>query len=403
MSQSFTPGAMTFNCDTCGKGFKKRSDKNRHMQIHEDIKFPCKICSKSFSRKDNLAAHISVVHDKDKIACQKCGIKFSKKSNLSRHEKTFHSRGVEGENICECCEEAFPTPRLLQIHVKKVHKRFKCFECNSRFTTKAHLKEHAKNIPVECKECNIKFCTKKLLGDHEKRKHGDDRGGNVCDLCDKSFSSKFRLKTHVQIRKICLCEICGMHLCNERDKVLHIQRYHKMRKCEYCGTTRSSLKFLNTHISIKHKRKADVDDVSKPQEITMESLKPDRNGLYTLFFVTDLKYPTLRQEFRKSCGTYFDICSGRHEGSFLISFENAADLWAAISVHKDDLFSMSSFKLVFEQNGPCEERNREDDHEEEDLSQERGAIAHVDDDTEEKDDHEEGDKSCEHGKATESD
>ena len=72
---------------------------------------------------DNLAAHISMVHDKDQIACQKCGIKFSKKSNLRRHEKTFHSSGVEGDNICKCCEDAFPSQRLLLIHVKKVHKK----------------------------------------------------------------------------------------------------------------------------------------------------------------------------------------------------------------------------------------------------------------------------------------
>ena len=256
------------------------------------------------------------------------------------------------------------------------------------------MKEHVKNISVGCNECNIKFCTKKLLRDHTKRKHGD-RVGNVCYLCDNSFSSKFRLKTHVQMRKLCLCDICAMQLCNERDRVLHIQRYHKMRKCEYCGTTRSSLESLNTHIDVKHEEKADVDDVGKPQEITLESLKPDRNGLYTIFFVTDLKYPTLRQELSKNYGTYFEICSGRYEGSFLISFRNAADLLKSLSVYKEDLVGMRSFKLVFEQNGPCYKGNREDHHDEEDKSQERVDATHVDDDIEEEEDHEEGDKSCE--------
>ena len=89
MNPNFAPGIKTFNCETCGKTFKKRSDKNRHMQIHKGIKFPCKMCNKSFSRKDNLVAHISAVHDEDKISCPKCGIKFSKKSNLSRHKKHF--------------------------------------------------------------------------------------------------------------------------------------------------------------------------------------------------------------------------------------------------------------------------------------------------------------------------
>ena len=151
----------------------------------------------------------------------------------------------------------------------------------------------------------------------------------MCNLCDKSFSSKFRLKTHVQRRKLCLCDACGMQLCNERDKVFHIKRYHRMRKCEYCGTTRSSLKCLNTHISIKDKEKAGVVDVITSKEITMESLKPDMNGMFTIFFVTDLNYPALQEEFNRYCGTYFEIYSGRHEGSFLVSFKNAADLLAA--------------------------------------------------------------------------
>ena len=96
MNPNFAHGVRTFNCETCGKAFKKRSDKNRHMQIHEDIKFPCKMCNKSFSRKDNLAAHISAVHDKDKISCPKCGIKFSKKSNLSRHKKNISFQRCRG-------------------------------------------------------------------------------------------------------------------------------------------------------------------------------------------------------------------------------------------------------------------------------------------------------------------
>ena len=330
MSQSFGHGDRTFKCETCGKAFKKMSDKKRHtMQIHEGVKFPCTSCDKSFKRKDYLAVHNSMVHDKDKVSCQHCGIKFSTKTNLSRHIKTFHTSGVEGGFICECCEEAFPSQRVLQIHVKKVHKKFKCLECNSRFTTKTNLKEHEKKISVECTDCNKKFCTKSLLKDHIKSEH-DVNYGNICNFCDESFSSKYRLKTHVQKRKLCMCEICGMQLCNERDKTLHIHRLHKVRKCDFCGTTRTSLEFLNHHISLKHSETADIEDEGAPEEITFESLKPDFNGMFTIFLVTDVQYPILRQEFRKYSESNLSklLCSGRHKGSFLISFRKAEDLWS---------------------------------------------------------------------------
>ena len=192
------------------------SDKKRHMMIHEGVIFPCALCDKSFKRKDNLSVHILMVHDKLKVSCHQCGIKLSTKSNLRRHIKTFHNSGVEGGYTCECCEGAFSSQRSLQIHVKKVHKKFKCTECNSRFTTKTNLKEHEKNISVECRDCNKKLCTKSLLRDHFKNEH-DVNNRNKCNLCDNSFSSKFRLKTHVQKRKLCLCGICGMQLCNEKE------------------------------------------------------------------------------------------------------------------------------------------------------------------------------------------
>ena len=58
MSQSFGHGDRNFKCETCGKAFKKMSDKNRHiMQIHEDVKFLCTLCDKYFKRKDYLAVY----------------------------------------------------------------------------------------------------------------------------------------------------------------------------------------------------------------------------------------------------------------------------------------------------------------------------------------------------------
>ena len=65
-----------------------------------------------------------------------------------------------------------------------------------------------------------------------------------------------------------------------KDKVFHIYRHHKVRKYDICGTTRTSLEFLNNHISIKHKDGADVVDA--PQEVTIELLKPDCNGMFTI-------------------------------------------------------------------------------------------------------------------------
>ena len=145
---------------------------------------------------------------------------------------------------------------------------------------------------------------------------------------------------------------------------LHIHRLHKVRKCDFCGTPRTSLEFLNHHISLKHSATADNEDEGAPEEITFESLNPDFNGMFTIFLVTNVQYSILRQEFRKYGGSNIEICSGRHEGSFLISFRKPEDLWSALSAHKGGELGMRNLKLVFKDDTDCEERKPEDDHEE---------------------------------------
>ena len=94
---------------------------------------------------------------------------------------------------------------------------------------------------------------------------------------------------------------------------MHIHRYNKVRKCDFCGTTKTSLEFLNHHVSLKHSETADIEDEGAPQEITFESLKPDFNRMYTIFLVTDVQYPILKQEFRKYGGLNIEICSDTKE------------------------------------------------------------------------------------------
>ncbi|EFO17577.2 hypothetical protein LOAG_10921 [Loa loa] len=44
----------SFKCKTCGKGFARSSDMNRHMRIHIGEKFNCTVCFKTFLGKRYL-------------------------------------------------------------------------------------------------------------------------------------------------------------------------------------------------------------------------------------------------------------------------------------------------------------------------------------------------------------
>ena len=102
----------------------------------------------------------------------------------------------------------------------------------------------------------------------------------------------------------------------------------------------------------------------------------ERNGMNTIFFITDSNYPTLRQEFSQNRGSNFKTCSGRHEKSFLVSFTNVADLWSALVDQKEGVIGMRSLQLVFE------ERKSEDKEEGESCGY--GDVTDIDNETEEK-------------------
>ncbi|KAJ5113988.1 hypothetical protein N7456_002522 [Penicillium angulare] len=51
-------------------------------------KFPCRLCSRQFYRREHLRRHQSSVHMKEKsFKCEKCGKRFSRRDNMTQHHR----------------------------------------------------------------------------------------------------------------------------------------------------------------------------------------------------------------------------------------------------------------------------------------------------------------------------
>ena len=76
-------------------------DLKKHVQYgpHSDKQFSCEECSNSFPRKDNLAKHVKMVHEKRKYTCAICGETFSV-SKIKPH----YQRCKEKRNAAEKAE-----------------------------------------------------------------------------------------------------------------------------------------------------------------------------------------------------------------------------------------------------------------------------------------------------------
>ena len=99
-------GKESFQCDKCKSTFKYLNNLRRHERIdHEEIgglykfagqkispKFPCTFCAKEFKRKDLLVKLLST-HSlaKSVYSCEICDKSFSRRDNLQAHVRLFHT------------------------------------------------------------------------------------------------------------------------------------------------------------------------------------------------------------------------------------------------------------------------------------------------------------------------
>ena len=77
-------------CEVCGKVFDslrryKIHQNHSHNIVKKEQRLKCELCPKTFKNKNNLNAHIVVIHEGKKEWCDQCGLPFSGKVSLATH------------------------------------------------------------------------------------------------------------------------------------------------------------------------------------------------------------------------------------------------------------------------------------------------------------------------------
>lgn len=162
--------------------------------------------------------------------CQFCGKTFKK-----IYHKEAHERAHTGEKPFQCqfCDQSFST-----IYGKKVHERthtgekpFKCSYCDKAFITSAQKSGHerihtgekpCREKPYQCKYCDHEFTTLAEIKAHEKRHAGEKYF--QCNFCDKSFLNVAQKKRHEGTHtgeKLFQCQYCQKEFVRKRDTIRH--------------------------------------------------------------------------------------------------------------------------------------------------------------------------------------
>lgn len=301
-------GEYYYKCEVCKLNFHIPYNFVRHQEVHKDnekhrrirrpkseliCNFPCDLCSKKFTRKNDLQKHRKQIHkdapeilDKRKILlernsqllqkckihtedgkecfkCEICKKIFNIRFNFIRHQ-TIHNdcdENFKDKNVCEICGKIFNALSGLKRHIKEFHNKIKersCELCGKNFANKSvlneHMNIHTNKRPFFCEICGKSFKQKSALYTHNLFHSNEFKFS--CTICGKKYRRARALKIHSWLHtgdRPYSCDICGntfrlIQTLKKHKKIHNISEFN----CSQCNAYFPQERYLRKHLKTQH-------------------------------------------------------------------------------------------------------------------------------------------------------
>ncbi|XP_004526943.1 zinc finger protein 420-like [Ceratitis capitata] len=227
-------------------------------EISSASSIECHVCQKKFRKAERYEEHMRHHNDKLPHQCsvESCLKGFTTANGLRLHMEHCHAETCESYPCPEeGCGRTFPRTRLLNWHLRKVHKIAKelrevkcytCSQCDKIFRCPMALKKHmykhdGKELPFPCNICGKRFVINSALKDHLMRHAGIKN--YVCPYCGVGKTTRQEWNTHINTHtqeKRFNCPQCSYASHNKQNLRMHVKIVHEKIKdyaCQYCGKT----------------------------------------------------------------------------------------------------------------------------------------------------------------------
>lgn len=206
-------------CHLCSQTVLKEHLEN-HLRRHEtsDGKaYECDHCAKRFSSVSGIKEHLTRLHFPHlaNYRCHLCDFGTRTEHVFKLHLLNKHEIGKEQATgfPCSLCNQILKTTGSLRQHMVNFHtnpkekRKYTCDVCNKSFFSKYNLEKHSyihkpdHEKPYRCKYCNKGFGDKHKFSQHEAT-HDNTSNLFYCPTCGKGMKYKQSLETHIRMHTI---------------------------------------------------------------------------------------------------------------------------------------------------------------------------------------------------------